>query len=71
MHTAGNYGALPLEDWRANNAKLTRGLRAGGRVLSVYPLPSGAAVWLITEYHTGGERLAAGNVTTYLTPDEY
>lgn len=58
-HSSGDWGEVPPEDARENS----RSLKHGWRVLSSYPLSTGAKVWVITE--------ASREVTTLLLPDEY
>ncbi len=58
-HAAGDWGEVPTEDARENS----RSLKHSWRVLSSYPLRTGAKVWVITE--------ASREVTTLLLPDEY
>jgi hypothetical protein len=58
-HLCGDWGQVPLEDAEANQQALTD----GNRILSSYPLPDGARIWLITE--------ADRSSTTFLLPEEY
>ncbi|SMF97237.1 hypothetical protein SAMN02949497_4657 [Methylomagnum ishizawai] len=58
-HVKGDWGVLPPEDAKANNAAL----RHGERLLSSYPLADGVKVWIITEWDR--------SVTTILMPDDY
>jgi hypothetical protein len=67
-HTAGDWGDVPREDWRAND----RSLDDGTRLLSAYRLPDAMRdaisapddrLWIITE--------ADRSVTTLLWPSEY
>lgn len=54
------YAAILLTPRHAENEL---GLREGQRLLSAYPLPTGARVWAITE--------ADRSATTLLLPEEY
>lgn len=58
-HARGDWGEVGAEDWRAND----QALRNGSRLLSVYRLPTGVRVWIITEWDRSS--------TTLLLPDEY
>ena len=58
-HIHGDWGELCEEDQQANAEALTLGLR----LMSVYHLPDGQKMWVITE----ADRLA----TTLLLPSEY
>ncbi|SMF97219.1 hypothetical protein SAMN02949497_4639 [Methylomagnum ishizawai] len=58
-HVRGDWGVLPPEDAKANDA----GLRHGERLLSSYPLADGVKVWIITEWDR--------SVTTILMPGDY
>jgi len=58
-HLGGDWGEVPKEDARENE----RSLKHGFRVLSSYPLRTGAKVWVITE--------ADGSSTCLLLPSEY
>lgn len=58
-HIAGDYGDLDAEDRRANQAAV----RDGDRIVSSYNLPSGEAVWVVTE--------ADRSSTCCLLPSEY
>jgi hypothetical protein len=58
-HLNGDWGDIPAEDARANQAAL----RDGDRLLSAYQVTSEARVWIITE----SDRSA----TTVLLPEEY
>ena len=57
-HLSGDWGEVDEHDRRENEVSL----EAGFRLMSVYTLPSGATIWLITE--------ADRSVTTFLLPDE-
>lgn len=58
-HERGDWGDLCAEDRDANR----RALVLGYRLLSNYPLSTGARIWIITE--------ADRSVTTLLLPSEY
>lgn len=58
-HLVGDWGDVCEEDAQAN----ADALAAGGRLLSVYRLPDGQKVWIITE--------ADRSATTLLLPSEY
>lgn len=58
-HAEGDWGEIGAADWIEND----RSLHGGCRILSVYTLATGVAIWVITE----GDRSA----TTILLPDEY
>ncbi len=58
-HAVGDWGDLTVEDARENDFSVEHGLR----ILSSYPLPTGAKLWIITE----SDRSA----TTLLLPEEY
>jgi hypothetical protein len=58
-HRGGDWGEIPPEDARENQ----RSLEYGWRILSSYPLPNGARVWVLTE--------ADRSATTLLLPGEY
>lgn len=58
-HLEGDWGEVPKEDARENE----RSLKHGFRVLSSYPLWTGAKLWIITE--------ADRSATTLLLPSEY
>jgi len=58
-HLIGDFGDVPEEDAAANR----QALKDGSRLLSSYPLASGARVWIITE--------ADRSSTTFLLPEEY
>ena len=58
-HAGSDWGDVDEHDRRENNRSLTQGLR----LLSVYALPGGTKVWIITE--------ADRSATTLLLPDEY
>jgi hypothetical protein len=58
-HRGGDWGEIPPEDARENR----RSLEHGWRVISSYPLSTGARVWVLTE--------ADRSATTLLLPEEY
>lgn len=58
-HVGGDWGELPTEDAKANDAAL----KNGERLLSSYPLGQGVKVWIITEWDR--------SATTLLMPDDY
>jgi hypothetical protein len=58
-HRGGDWGEIPPVDAREN----WRSLEHGWRVISSYPLSTGARVWVLTE--------ADRSVTTLLLPEEY
>jgi hypothetical protein len=58
-HQQGDWGAVPKEDARENE----RSVREGFRILSSYPLSTGATCWILTE--------ADRSVTTILKPEDY
>ena len=60
-HVSGDWGDVDDEDRAANDADVI----AGGRLLSVYPIPGepDEKFWIITE--------ADRSVTTFLLPEEY
>lgn len=58
-HVVGDWGDLDAHDLVENE----RALERGGRLMSVYPLPDGDKLWIITEWDR--------SVTTLLLPEEY
>ena len=58
-HAAGDWGDVDQDDQRANDQALTE----GERLLSVYQLPDGTRLWIITERDH--------SLTTVLLPAEY
>lgn len=58
-HVAGDWGDVDEQDRRGNEWSLTHGFR----LLSVYTLPTGTKLWIITE--------ADRSSTTILLPSEY
>ena len=63
-HLGGDWGAVPTEDWEAND----EALKSGARLMSAYELPDGSKLWVVTEAaDVSGQRSA----TTLLLPDDY
>ena len=58
-HQHGDWGELDPADAAEN----LRSVKAGWRILSSYPLPTGQKIWLITEWDR--------SVSTLLLPSEY
>lgn len=58
-HHRGDWGSIDPEDAGLND----EALRTGGRLMSVYPLPTGEIVWIITETDR--------SATTLLLPEDY
>jgi hypothetical protein len=58
-HQSGDWGEVGAEDWKQNELSVKKGSGA----MSVYTLPTGTKIWIITE--------ADQSVTTVLLPDEY
>lgn len=58
-HQSGDWGELPKADQIENEISV----REGYRIMSVYPLPTGIKIWVITE--------ADRSSTTILLPEEY
>lgn len=58
-HQRGEWGQIDSGDVGLNEESL----RTGGRLLSVYPLPTGSTLWVITE--------ADRSATTLLLPEDY
>ena len=58
-HLTGDWGVVPEEDAQANQ----QALMDGSRILSSYPMPNSARIWVITE--------ADRSSTTFLLPEEY
>lgn len=58
-HASGDWGEVPATDARENELSV----REGFRILSNYPLSSGATVWIITE--------ADRSSTCLILPSEY
>ena len=63
-HVCGDWGDVPPEDGRCNDAAL----KDGSRILSAYATSDGQRLWIITDAEDDdGRRLA----TTILLPSEY
>lgn len=64
-HASGDWGAVCAEDKAAND----EAVKTGARLLSVYQLPDGTTIWVITDavIDEQGTRPA----TTFLCPCEY
>ena len=58
-HQHGDWGQLDPADAAEN----LRSVKAGSRILSSYPLPTGEKIWIITEWDR--------SVSTLLLPSEY
>ena len=58
-HAGGDWGDVGADDRRAND----RALRHGERLFSVYVLPDGGRLWIITEWDR--------SKTTVLLPEDY
>lgn len=58
-HAAGDWGVVGDEDWAANDTALIN----GGRITSIYHMPNGQIVWVITEHDR--------SATTILLPEDY
>jgi len=58
-HSRGDWGDISSEDRGLNEEALL----IGERLLSVYPLPTGETIWIITERDR--------SVTTLLLPEDY
>ena len=58
-HLAGDWGDLDSNAWQENEEALKHGFR----LLSVYTLPTGTRIWIITE--------SDRSVTTVLLPSDY
>lgn len=58
-HVRGDWGDLPESDRQQNELSVEAGLR----LLSNYVLPTGQAVWVITEWDR--------SATTFLLPGDY
>ncbi len=58
-HVSGDWGDVHPDDTGLNDDAV----RDGDRIMSVYDLPTGETVWIITECDR--------SVTTILTPDDY
>jgi hypothetical protein len=58
-HANGDWGDISADDQAENELSLKHGFR----LFSVYALPEGGCIWIITE--------ADRSATTILTPEEY
>jgi len=58
-HSAGDWGDVSTNDWKANDEALA----SGERLFSAYEIGGGKRLWIITE--------ADRSSTTVLLPDEY
>lgn len=63
-HINGDWGDVCEEDRLANE----NSLRLGLRLLSVYTLPSGQTIWVITE---AADEHGKRSATTILLPEDY
>ena len=64
-HAAGDWGDLDETDKAANAAALT----SGARIMSVYTLPDGTKLWVITDAEIDDQHHR--QATTFLLPEEY
>jgi hypothetical protein len=64
-HCRGDWGELCDEDKQAN----ADALQTGARIMSVYTLPDGTKMWLITDAEIDDQRHR--QASTFLLPDEY
>jgi hypothetical protein len=64
-HARGDWGELCDEDKQTN----ADALQTGARIMSVYTLPDGTTIWLITDAEIDEQRHR--QATTFLLPDEY
>ena len=64
-HASGDWGDLCEDDRQTNEDALQN----GSRIMSVYHLTDGTAVWLITDAEI--DDLHHRQATTFLLPDEY
>ena len=64
-HARGDWGDLCEEDKHSNNAAL----QTGARLMSVYTLPDGTKLWVITDAEIDDNHHR--QATTFLLPDEY
>lgn len=58
-HASGDWGDVCPEDKKENEFSVEHGFR----IMSVYTIPDGGKIWIITE--------ADRSSTTVLTPEEY
>jgi hypothetical protein len=63
-HTAGDWGTVGQDDWKAND----RALLEGSRIFSAYKLKDGTKIWIITEAVGDDGKRAS---TCVLLPDDY
>ncbi len=64
-HARGDWGELDDEDKQAN----ADALQSGARIMSVYTLPDGTKIWLITDAEIDDQHHR--QASTLLLPDEY
>ena len=64
-HANGDWGELCNQDKRTNEDALQN----GSRIMSVYHLPDGTTIWLITDAEI--DERQHRQATTFLLPDEY
>lgn len=64
-HACGDWGDLDDADKTANGAAL----QTGARLMSVYTLPDGTRLWVITDAEIDDNHHR--QATTFLLPDEY
>ncbi len=64
-HAAGDWGDLDETDKAANAGAIT----SGARIMSVYTLPDGQKLWVITDAEIDDQHNR--QATTFLLPDEY
>ncbi len=64
-HCRGDWGELDDEDKQAN----ADALQTGARIMSVYTLPDGTKIWVITDAEISDDH--ARQATTFLLPDDY
>ena len=64
-HAAGDWGDLDETDKAANAEAIT----SGARIMSVYTLPDGQKLWVITDAEIDDQHNR--QATTFLLPDEY
>jgi hypothetical protein len=63
-HSRGDWGDIDPEDRGLNEQALV----TGDRLLSVYPIAEGVAIWVITE---AADEDGTRSATTLLLPTEY
>jgi hypothetical protein len=64
-HAKGDWGTLDDYDRQANDDALQN----GSRIMSVYSLPDGTKIWIITDAEIDDQHHR--QATTFLLPDEY